>query len=147
MKDKLKDRANESEVVLNKAGLKKTLPRVALLDLFFKIKKPISASILFEKLKQEKVDKVTVYRTLEILEKKALIKRVNTGEREAQYELQDHTDDHHHIICLECKKVSDFTGCDSEGLINKALKQVKDFKSITHHSFDLFGICNACSKK
>lgn len=143
----MKDKLNESEAMLNKAGLKKTLPRVALLDLFFKLKKPISASTLFEKLKQDKADKVTIYRTLETLEKKGLIKRVNTGEREARYELQDHKDDHHHIICLECKKVSDFTGCDADGLINKALKQVKDFKSITHHSFDLFGICNACSKE
>jgi len=78
--------------------------------------------------------------------KKGLIKRVDTGEREAQYEIIDTHDDHHHVICLECKKVSDFTGCDADVLISRVLKKVKDFKSITYHSFDLFGICNACSK-
>jgi Fe2+ or Zn2+ uptake regulation protein len=142
----MKDKLNETEAILNKAGLKKTLPRVALLELLLTSKKPISANILFEKLKKDKADKVTVYRTLDVLEKKGLIKRVNTGEREAQYEIADHIEDHHHVICLSCKKISDFTGCDADILITKALKQVKDFKLIKHHSFDLFGICNACSK-
>lgn len=143
----MKGKLNETEAILNKAGLKKTLPRVVLLELLLVSKKPISASSLFQKLKKDKADKVTIYRTLETLEKKGLIKRVDTGEREAQYEIIDHHDDHHHVICLDCKKVSDFTGCDADSLITKALKQVKDFKQITHHSFDLFGICNTCAKK
>ncbi|MCX6753486.1 MAG: hypothetical protein NTV03_00275 [Candidatus Nomurabacteria bacterium] len=47
-----------------------------------------------------------------------------------------------------CKKVSNFDGCKtaSDSLISKALKQNKDFNSISHHSFDLFGVCNKCSK-
>jgi len=141
-----KDTSNAEEL-LKTSGLKKTEPRILVINLFMKNKKPLSATAVFEKLANKGVDKVTIYRTLETLEKKAIVKRVSTGEREIKYELTDHRDDHHHIICLECKKVSDFTGCDAEVLITKALKQVKDFKLITHHSFDLFGICNTCSKK
>lgn len=130
--------------LLDNAGLKKTDTRVRLLDLLSKSKKPMSVKDIISKTSG---DKVTIYRMLEAMSKKGLIRRVDTGEREAQYEILDTNNDHHHIICLDCKKVSDFTGCDAESLIAKALKQVKDFKSITHHSFDLFGVCNNCSKK
>ncbi|MEK7588944.1 MAG: Fur family transcriptional regulator [Patescibacteria group bacterium] len=137
----------KEEGILNKAGLKKTEARLHIVQFLLKSKKPNSPQIIFEKLQKEGIDKVTVYRTLESLEKKGLVKRVNTGEREAQYELTDTHEDHHHIICLNCKKVSDFTGCDAEHLIQKAMKQVKDFSSVSHHSFDIFGICNSCAKK
>lgn len=133
-----------SSMLLNQAGLKKTDSRIALLDLLSKNKKPLSAKDIVSKISG---DKVTIYRMLEAMSKKGLIRRVDTGEREAQYEIIDHHDDHHHVICIDCKKVSDFTGCDAESLITKALKQVKDFKQITHHSFDLFGLCNTCAKK
>jgi len=138
---------SQSNTLLENVGLKKTDARVALLNLFLKSKKPLSAKDISAKFSTTGADKVTIYRMLEVMTKKSLIRRVDTGEREAQYEIIDSHDDHHHIICLECKKVSDFTGCESDTLITKALKQVKDFKSISHHSFDLFGICNMCAKK
>lgn len=140
----MKSKENQSASLLDKAGLKKTDSRIALLDLLSKTKKPLSVKEIVLKLSG---DKVTIYRMLEAMTKKGLIRRVDTGEREAQYEIIDHHDDHHHVICLVCKKISDFTGCDAESLITRALKQVKDFKLITHHSFDLFGVCNTCSKK
>jgi len=136
-----------SHVLLDNAGLKKTDARIALLDFLAQNKKPLSVNNIALNLSQKGIDKVTVYRTLETMSKKGLIRRVDTGEREAQYEMTDSHKDHHHIICLECKKVCDFTGCDADDLITKALAQVKDFKSISHHSFDLFGVCNSCAKK
>ncbi len=140
----MKSKVTRSITLLDKAGLKKTDSRIALLDLLSKNKKPFSVKDIVSKLSG---DKVTIYRILETMTKKGLIRRVDTGKREAEYETVDHYNDHHHIICLDCKKVTDFTGCDADSLITKALKQVKDFKQITHHSFDLFGICNTCIKK
>ena len=143
----MKSNTSHSHILLDAAGLKKTETRMALLDFLAQNKKPISANDISKKLSSKGGDRVTIYRMLEAMSKKGLIRRVDTGEREAQYEITDPSKDHHHIICLQCKKVADFTGCDSEKLITKALKQVKDFKSISHHSFDLFGICTACAKK
>ena len=133
--------------LLETAGLKKTDARVALLDLLARNKKPLSVKEITTKLSANGVDRVTVYRMLDAMNKKGIIRRVETGEREAQYEIIDIHEDHHHIICLDCKKVSDFTDCDAGKLITRALSQVKDFKSISHHSFDLFGLCNVCAKK
>lgn len=140
----MKLRINQSNDLLDGAGLKKTNARIALLNLFLKNNKPLSVKEILSKVSG---DKVTTYRILEAMTKKGLIRRVDTGERNARYEIIDHKDDHHHVICLVCKKVSDFTGCDADSLIDRALKQVKDFKQITHHSFDLYGICNSCSKR
>lgn len=144
MSIQVKSKVKQSNTLLDKVGLKKTNSRMSLLDLLSKNKRPLSVNELTLKLS---VDKVTVYRMLEVMKKKGLIRPVDTGERESKYEILDQDNDHHHIICISCKKVSDFTGCDAESLIKKALIQVKDFKQITHHSFDLFGICNTCTKK
>jgi Fe2+ or Zn2+ uptake regulation protein len=143
----MKVKSVKSETLLDNVHLKKTAARVALLDLLSTTKMPLPAKAIALKLESKGVDKVTVYRMLEAVTEKGLVRRVETGSREAQYEIIDTHDDHHHVICLECKKVADFTGCDSDVLISKALKQVKNFKSISHHSFDLFGLCNACAKK
>ncbi len=132
--------------ILKKSGLKQTETRVSLLEVLSRSKKPLSANEIFKSISGAGADKVTVYRTLDTLEEKGLIKRVATGEREAKYELIQHADDHHHVICLKCKKVADFTGCDAENLIKKALKQVEGFRSVSHHTFDIFGLCNKCAK-
>jgi Fe2+ or Zn2+ uptake regulation protein len=140
----MKSKGNQSHTLLDKAGLKKTDSRTALLGFLSKNKKPLSVKDIISKLPG---DKVTMYRMLEAMSKRGIVRRVDTGEREAQYEIIDLQDDHHHVICLDCKKVSDFTGCDADSVITRALKQVKDFQRITYHSFDLFGICNTCAKK
>lgn len=137
----------KSEDLLDKVGLKKTSARVALLDLFDRTKMPMSVKEITSKLTSCDVDRVTIYRMLEMFAEKGVVRRVDTGSREARYELVDIRNDHHHMICLECKKVVDFTGCDFEVVVSKALKQVKDFKSVSYHSFDLFGICNKCADK
>lgn len=138
---------NDFEEILNKAGLKKTEVRLLLLDFLSKTKAPLSANTIFEKLKKNKLDQVTIYRTLDSFLEKGLIKKVETGKREAEYELIDEHDDHHHMICVKCNKIEDFVGCDSEKLVINALKKSKNFKKITHHSFDLFGLCETCERK
>lgn len=143
----MKQKPYQTEHILEKAGLKKTDARIALLDLLASNHHPVSIKTIATTLSKKGVDRVTVYRMIEALSKKGLIKRVTTGTREAQYEIIDMHEDHHHIICLQCKKVCDFTGCDADKVIAMALRQVKEFKTIQHHSFDLFGICTACSKK
>ncbi len=136
----------KTEDILNKIGLKKTEVRILLLDFLIKNKNPISASEIFLKLKKHKLDQVTIYRTLESFLEKGMIKKVDTGSREAQYEIIDEKNDHHHMICIKCNTIEDFTGCDSENLIKNALKKSKKFNKINHHSFDLFGICMKCNK-
>ncbi len=133
--------------ILKERGFKITGTRLEILGIFSNDCKPINAEYIYKILKNKRVNLVTIYRTLLSFEKAGILKRANLNQESVFYELVgDHH--HHHIVCLKCKKVSNFDGCkkDSDSLISKALKQNKDFDSISHHSFDLFGICKKCAK-
>ena len=132
--------------ILKEKSFKVTQTRLDILGIFSNDCKPINAEHIYKILKNKGVNLVTIYRTLLSFEKAGILKRANLNQESVFYELVgDHH--HHHIVCLKCKKVSNFDGCkeDSDLLILKALKQNKDFDSISHHSFDLFGICKKCS--
>jgi len=134
--------------ILKEKDFKITQTRLDILGIFSNDCKPINAEYIYKILKNKGVNLVTIYRTLLPFEKASILKRVDLHKESIYYELVgDHH--HHHIICLQCKKISNFDGCnkDADSLISKALKQNRDFDSISHHSFDLFGICKKCSKK
>ena len=133
--------------ILKEKGFKITDTRLDILSIFSNDCKPINAEYIYKILKNKGVNLVTIYRTLLSFEKTGILKRANLNQESVFYELVgDHH--HHHIVCLKCKKVSNFDGCkeDADLLIRKALKQNKDFDFISHHSFDLFGICKKCKR-
>jgi Fur family transcriptional regulator, ferric uptake regulator len=132
-----------NEETLRKYSLKVTAPRLAVLSAFEKAKHYTSAQEIHSCLK--KIDLVTIYRTLSSFEKAGLIKRVDTRKDSIFYELNE--GHHHHVICTNCEKMEEFTEREDEALIKKVLEKVKGFSSISHHSFDLFGLCNSCVKK
>jgi Fe2+ or Zn2+ uptake regulation protein len=111
-------------------------------------KKPFSVSDLQKMLKSNKlsVNKTTVYRELNSLKKEGIILELQLKGNKRWYELAER-EHHHHIICVKCDKVEDFEGCESQNLINKALKQAPDFAEITNHTVDFFGLCKSCAKK
>lgn len=111
-------------------------------------KRPLSVFDLQKRLKLKKllVNKTTVYRELNSLKKEGIILELQLKDNKRWYELSSR-DHHHHIICVKCDKVEDFDGCDSEKLINKALKQAPDFAEIINHTVDFFGLCKSCAKK
>jgi len=133
--------------ILKEKGFKITQTRLNILGIFSNDCKPINAEYIYKILKNKKINLVTIYRTLLSFEKTGILKRVNLNQESIFYEIVG-DNHHHHIICFKCKKVASFNGCqkDSDSLIKKALEQNKDFDSIYHHSFDLFGICKKCAK-
>jgi len=135
---------NDIEKILHDTGLKTTIPRVAILGVFSKGCNPMNAEQVSVKIKKSRIDPVTVYRTLASFEKSGLLRRVDMQKDSASFELN--TDHHHHIICTNCEKVSEFENINDEKLIKDALKQARGFKSVSHHSFDIFGLCNMCAK-
>ncbi len=111
-------------------------------------KRPLSVSN-FQKLAKAKklsANKTTIYRELNSLKKEGIILEMQLRDNKRWYELavREH---HHHIVCIKCDKVEDFTGCDSKKLINKALTQAPDFAEITNHTVDFWGLCKTCAKK
>jgi Fur family transcriptional regulator, ferric uptake regulator len=57
------------------------------------------------------IDLVTIYRNLDLFVREKIIKQVNLGGGEAQYEYQE--EPHHHAICTTCERVIHFTAPDA----------------------------------
>lgn len=132
--------------ILKNSNIKATSQRLELLALLGKSSKPVTLKDLMKKIKFSGAHEVTLYRILAMFKDANLVKQIDLQDSVPYFEIVDAKHDHHHIVCTMCKKINDFVGCGSDNLIKKALQQTKDFKSVTTHSFELFGLCKECSK-
>ncbi len=136
---------HDIENMLKTNGFKITPIRLAILEVFSHDCEPVNAEFIFKKLNKEKVNIVTIYRTLTSFENAGILKRVDLQKDSVYYELAGHH--HHHIICTDCGLVEGFDECDLDGLSNKVLKDSSNFRHITKHSLELFGVCKKCFRK
>ena len=131
--------------LIRSAGYKATPGRLALLEVLQKSARPLSVPRIVRGLRGNKVDQATVYRALATLEKIGAVRRVDLRHGHADYELVQGGDHHHHINCLNCGTVQDFTGCVLGLVIKKALRKNPDFAEVREHSLELFGLCRKCT--
>ncbi|OGF53084.1 MAG: hypothetical protein A2Z21_05590 [Candidatus Fraserbacteria bacterium RBG_16_55_9] len=84
---------------------------------------------------------VTVYRTLELLQKLGLIRRVHMERGCRSYTLasQEHS---HQLICRDCGRVEEFSECDLLETVERLAKRTG--YSIEAHWLELLGRCPAC---
>ncbi len=102
-----------------------------------------------EYLKQKKINigQSTIYRTLIMLEKMQIVRRVDLNDGLARYELFDHDENHahHHLICMKCGSITDIKNDLLEDLEQQILHdynfEVKD------HCLKFFGLCENCRNK
>lgn len=126
---------------LNKLQVKATEPRLKVLLSLGSSKKPISAEEIISK---TKLDKATVYRVLNFLEKKSIIRLIDLRQGKRLYEL-DSDEHYHHIICTSCGAIESIDLCLFSNISNKVLKG-SGFAKITDHSMEFFGLCQKCVK-
>ncbi len=128
-------------------GLKRTKPRLLVLDILHKNEHFMSADDIFVKAK--KVDKSislsTVYRILESFVEKEIVSPVTLEySKHLLYELK-HETHAHHLICLSCKKVIHVHNCPLESF-EKQMGDQYDFK-VKNHKLEFYGLCSACQAK
>ncbi len=82
------------------------------------------------------IDKVTIYRNLDLFVSEGVVKTLNFGGNETLYEYQYHP--HHHAFCTDCDRVIHFTAKDEK---IKKLLGLSDFK-VTELEVTVKGICN-----
>jgi Fur family transcriptional regulator, peroxide stress response regulator len=85
----------------------------------------------------------TVYRTLATLTRHELVNKVDTVESQAHFEVQE--DSHHHLICHQCREISDFAW----PLIDDFPfpEEVKSWGEVNRKSVTVYGICRKCRGK
>ncbi len=128
---------------IQKLGYKLTAPRKALLKALIESKHPLSALELHESARayHDKLGLVTVYRTLEVLEKLGLVRRVHT--EGACHGYAPSTPGHRHtVICDQCSRATEFDGEDVCQLT--AGVEQKTGYQINGHWLQLTGLCPSC---
>src|SRR5213082_990990 len=91
-------------------GLKLTTERTSLVREIFSTHYHFEADELLLKMKQKsvKISRATIYRTLELLVKSGMVRRVHLGEDHYHYEHVTGNSHHDHLICTNCGSVIEF---------------------------------------
>ncbi len=126
---------------LKSIGLKATVPRLKILDLFEQHSKHhLTAEEVYRMLSDEGQDigLATVYRVLTQFEQAGLLIRHHFDSDRAVFELNQ-GDHHDHLVCLQCGKVEEFV--DSE--IEKRQERIaRDHGfAIRDHSLQIYADC------
>ena len=129
--------------LLSQKGYKLTAQRQAVIDVVVNSREHLTSAALHERVGRSHptIGLVTVYRTLEMLYELGLICRVHRGGRSRSYTLAP-SGHHHHLVCAQCGRVADFSGCDLEGL-QQRLSQETGFR-IEGHLLQFLGHCRNC---
>ena len=136
----------DAKDILSHKKVSGTPKRVAILSALAMCGKPISVADLLKKVqKQTDIDLVTMYRNLTLMSSVGIVKELHLQKGISLYEYNQ-GDHHHHFICKACGYMEDIHECLSTLVTDKALNKSKRFTSVSDHSFELFGVCNLCSK-
>lgn len=134
---------------LKNTGLKATLPRLKILEIFQSGKqRHMTAEDVFRVLLLEHSDVglATVYRVLTQFEQAGILKRSNFEAGKAVYELSDGKH-HDHLVCLDCGQVEEFFDAEIEQRQHDVARN-KGFE-IADHALSLYAHCTkpACPNR
>ncbi len=128
---------------LKSTGLKATLPRLKILEIFQKgAQRHMTAEDVFRVLLEERSDVglATVYRVLAQFEQADILSRSHFESGKAVYELNE-GHHHDHLVCLDCGKVEEFYDAEIEKR-QHAVAKTKGF-AIADHALSLYAHCTA----
>ena len=132
---------------LKSTGLKATLPRLKILEIFQKgAQRHMTAEDVFRVLLDERSDigLATVYRVLTQFEQAGILSRSHFESGKAVYELNE-GQHHDHFVCTSCGKVEEFYDAEIEKRQNLIAKE-KGWV-IQDHSMALYGQCAECATR
>ena len=132
---------------LARQGQKLTKERTALVREIFATHYHFEADELLFKMKQKglKISRATVYRTLELLVKSGLVRRVHLGEDHYHYEHVSGNSHHDHLVCTACGSVIEF----HDEALEQRQREICERKRFTptFHNLQILGLCDACRRK
>jgi Fur family transcriptional regulator, ferric uptake regulator len=136
--------ANKIAGILREQGYKLTPQRHTVLKVMASSHDHLTPELIYEKSKFEDpgIGRVTVYRTLDILNRLDLVCQVHATDGCRSYMMRRPTEHHHHLICSGCGKVVDFTNCSLVD-IERKLSQETGF-DIKSHLLEFHGVCREC---
>jgi Fur family transcriptional regulator, ferric uptake regulator len=131
---------NRSEEIKN-SGLKATLPRIKILEIFQTTQqRHMTAEDVYKALLEERADigLATVYRVLTQFEQAGLLSRNHFESGKAVFELNE-GHHHDHLVCLTCGFVEEFYDPQIEER-QRAIAEERGFQ-LQEHSLALYATC------
>lgn len=138
----------------NEHNVRMTTSREVVLEVLNDTAEHLSASDIYVKAHAVRPDigLTTVYRALEILEQMGIVQKFDFGDGRSRYELINSPDrkdlHHHHLVCVKCRKIINYTDFIKDELelirnTQSKLSEKYDF-DITGHVVNFYGICRDC---
>ena len=123
-----------------------TSGRRAIIELLVRAGHPVSIEDIAAQLPG--VPRSSAYRHLTDLQAAGLIRRVTSSDEFTRFELaEDLTEHHHHLLCVNCGKVTDITlPAGLEQQVTGAITKLTDMEGFQAHShrLDVLGLCATC---
>jgi Fur family transcriptional regulator, ferric uptake regulator len=126
---------------LKSSGLKATLPRIKILEIFQRSqRRHMTAEDVYKALLLEDSDigLATVYRVLMQFEQAGLLSRSNFESGKSVFELNE-GQHHDHLVCLSCGRVEEFFDTEIEAR-QRAVAEARGF-ALQEHSLALYANC------
>ena len=124
--------------VFKKERLRLTDQRIAIWNQIRNSKKHMDVEEIFSLLKAKKkiVSRATIYRTLDILVKNKLIRKMDVGDGYSLYELRLDNEHHDHMICEDTGNIIEFF-CEELELLQEKIAREHGY-TVTRHIHQLF---------
>jgi Fur family ferric uptake transcriptional regulator len=126
---------------IKSSGLKATLPRIKILEIFQRAqRRHMTAEDVYKALLGEDADigLATVYRVLMQFEQAGLLRRSNFESGKAVFELNEGRH-HDHLVCLDCGRVEEFYDAEIEQR-QRTVTTALGF-ALQEHSLSLYARC------
>ena len=126
---------------LKHSGLKATLPRIKVLEVFQKAsQRHMSAEDVYKVLLGEDADVglATVYRVLMQFEQAGILSRTHFETGKAVFELNEGKH-HDHLVCMDCGRVEEFYDAEIEKR-QRAIAEARGFE-LHEHALSLYAAC------
>jgi len=121
-----------SEIIdkLKEKELKVTPQRIAILNAIYNLKNHPTAEMVIDYIKKSNpnIATGTVYKVLDVLAERGIIRRVKTEKDIKRYDGM--TEEHHHLYCSESDRIEDYIDEELDDLLKTyfSKKRITDFK-------------------
>ena len=133
--------AGAAREFLEQTGLEPTLNRILVLSVIADSDRPVTAREVYTAvLREHRLNRVTVYRILDLLAERRVVNRVSAGERALLFCVGS---DHSHFHCTGCGQVQCIANKAlhfDEGAVARSLDM-----AVSHIDLHLEGLCAKCA--
>ena len=127
---------------LAEKDLRFTTQRERIIDYLLSVEEHVTQDDVYQALKSKGIGKVTVFRTLKMLEDCRLVERVTSPHGLPKFEIKHERPHHDHLVCVECGAIREVQWPDVERIQEKTCRALR-FTPLWHRH-EIFGRCDKC---